>query len=310
MLNAPSSGSHPPAWAVAAGLAAPVSGQRATLLPEAEATLAEAHRLYGAFEASLGEKFWRPMTILRCFHDAPSAERWKRRCEEPAFQAYLKEVDPARLAESPALKPLHAAFEIRGGGHLNINGLVPALHLYLERRGALRQARLESADLELISGGVRWQGVEARQAVFCEGLGSRENCLFPALTFQATRGEMLELSIPGFHAERVLYGRHFLIPLGQERYLCGATYDREDLSSGPTAAGRDELESGLRELLRIPYQVTGQRCGLRPNVLGHAALWQRHPQHPKLWRLNGLGSKGAWSAPRLTLQALQELSAS
>ncbi len=184
---------------------------------------------------------------------------------------------------------------------------MPALQARLSAQGFLQSARFEAPELELLKDSVRWRGLEARHAVFCEGIGAQGNPLFPALTFQATRGELLELRIPGLAAERVLYGRHFLIPLGQDRYLCGATYDRQDLQSGPSSAGRAELEAGLKELLRLPYEVTGQRCGLRPNVLGHAALWQRHPEHRQLWRLNGLGSKGAWSAPRLTLQALEDL---
>jgi glycine oxidase len=308
VLDAPPAGPHPPAWTVAAGLAAPVSGQRATLLPDAAASIAEAHGLYTAIEADLGAAFWRPLPLLRCFSNAGEAQRWRRRCEETAFKPYLREADPATLAEAAALRPLAAAFEISGGGHLNINALVPALHERLKDRGALRSARVDAADLELLPASVRWGPVEARHAVLCEGLGAQSNPAFPALSFQPTRGELLELRIPGLAAERVLYGRHFLIPLGQDRYLCGATYDRADLASGPTPAGREELEAGLRDLMRLPYQVTGQRCGLRPNVLGHAALWMRHPQHPRLWRLNGLGSKGAWSAPRLTLQALADLS--
>jgi glycine oxidase len=307
VLDAPPVGPHPPAWSVAAGLAAPVSGQRATLLPEAAESIAQAQGLYTAIEADLGQPFWRPLSLLRCFTRSADAQRWRERCGQGAFKPYLRELDPRQLKESAALRPLAAAFEISGGGHLNINALVPALHARLRGQGALQSARFEAADLEVLPASVRWRGLEARQAVFCEGIGAQANGLFPALSFQATRGELLELSIPGLALERVLYGRHFLIPLGQDRYLCGATYDRQDLSSGPSAAGRAELEAGLDELLGLPYEVSGQRCGLRPNVLGHAALWQRHPGHGHLWRLNGLGSKGAWSAPRLTLRALEDL---
>jgi hypothetical protein len=307
LVDAPPAGPHPPAWAVAAGLAAPVSGQRATLLPEAAACLQEAQALYRAIEADLGAGFWRPLPLLRCFSAEAEALRWRRRCDEAAFQPYLREVDPAGLSEAGALRPLAAAFEVLGGGHLNINALVPALHARLDALGALQRAKVEAWEIETSTASVRWRGLEARQAVFCEGLGALGNTLFPAPAFQPTRGELLELSIPGLGAQRVLYGRHFLIPLGQDRYLCGATYDRQDLVSGASVAGRQDLEAGLAELLSVPFEVTGTRCGLRPNVRGHAPLWQRHPLEPRLWRLNGLGSKGAWSAPRLTRLALADL---
>jgi glycine oxidase len=307
VLDAPQ-GDLSPAWSVAAGLAAPVSGQRATLLPDAAQTMLEAQAFYQSLEQSLGQAFWRPTAILRCFTEAGEAQRWRRRCVEAAFQPYLREIDPQALPEAPALQGLQAAFEISGGAHLNINALVPALQAQLEARGALRRTTFDAADFEIEPGFVAWQSLRARQAVFCEGVAARHNALFPPLPFQATRGEMLELEIPGLKTQRVLYGRHFLIPLGQERYLCGATYDRQDLVSRSTAAGLAELESGLRALLRVPYQITGRRNGLRPNVLGHQALWQQHPQEARLWRLNGLGSKGAWTAPGLSAQAAAALS--
>jgi glycine oxidase len=306
VLDAPR-GDLSPAWSVAAGLAAPVSGQRATLLPDAAQTLMETRAFYEGLERSLGQAFWRPMPILRCFTEASEAQRWSRRCDEAAFQPYLREIDPQNLPEAAALQPLQAAFEILGGAHLNINALVPALQAQLEARGSLRRASFDGADFDIEADFVAWQSVRARHAVFCEGVAARDNTLFPPLPFQATRGEMLELEIPGLKTQRVLYGRHFLIPLGQDRYLCGATYDRQDLVSRSTAAGLAELESGLRALLRVPYQVTGRRNGLRPNVLGHQALWQRHPQEARLWRLNGLGSKGAWTAPGLSAQAAAAL---
>lgn len=306
LIDAPLPG-HPPAWAVAAGLAAPVAGQRATLLPDAAETLREARELYHAIEAELDAKFWRPLPLIRCFNDSDEVARWRKRCGEPEFEGFLRELDPAGLEASELFQPMIAAFEIQQGGHLNINTLVPALHRTLETHGSFQRAHVDYKDIALVGKRVRWQHLEAKHAVFCEGVGHQQNPLFPALRFQATRGEMLELEIEGLPQDRVLYGSHFLIPLGGKRFLCGATYDREDLASGPTPAGRATLEAGLQALLKAPYTITGQRCGVRPNVLGHEAFWQRHPEHPQLWRLNGLGSKGAWSAPRLSAQALRDL---
>ena len=296
-----------PAWAVAAGLAAPVTGQRATLLPQAAETLRGALDLYATLANDLGQTFWRPRSIVRCFFDKDEALRWQKRCGESDFVPYLRPLSLKTLAEGPSLQPVVAAFEILGGGHLNINALVPAMQSQFFARGELKKSLFLTSDFSVHENHVQWRDIQARHAIFCEGVGARHNSLFPPLPFHTTRGELLELDIPGLHSERVFYGRHFLIPLGDDHYLCGATYDRQDLISDSSAAGRAELENGLQALLRIPYKVTGQRCGLRPNVRGHEALWQRHPTQPRLWRLNGLGSKGAWSAPGLTLRASQEI---
>jgi len=232
VLDAPC-GERDPAWAVAAGLAAPVSGQRATLLPEAAETLREALELYTRLAHELGRPFWRPLAIVRCFTTDEEAQRWRRRCEEAEFAPYLRALEPSQLPEAPHLQSLAAAFLIQGGGHLDINALVPALQASLEAQGALQRSAFDAAEFSSQAGHVQWRSIQARHALFCEGVAARHNPLFPALPFQATRGELLELEIPDLGLERVLYGRHFLIPLGQDRYLCGATYDRQDLLSGP-----------------------------------------------------------------------------
>src|SRR4051812_6609053 len=67
VVDAPEAGAPAPAWSVAAGLAAPVAGQRATLLPDAAGHLESARACYRALEAELGLALWRELPILRCF---------------------------------------------------------------------------------------------------------------------------------------------------------------------------------------------------------------------------------------------------
>ena len=89
----------------------------------------------------------------------------------------------------------------------------------------------------------------------------------------------------------------FLIPLENDEYLVGATYNRFDKSDEPTDEGRLEIEKHLIRLIGENYEVIGQRAGVRPTVKDRRPLVGVHPVHPKLAVLNGLGSRGVLIAP-------------
>src|SRR4029077_3930594 len=75
------------------------------------------------------------------------------------------------------------------------------------------------------------------------------------------------------------------------------TYNWDDLSCEPTAAGRAEIESRLSEFLRLSFQVIDHRAAVRPVIDAGFPVLGRHPQFPQLAYFNGLGSKGSLLAP-------------
>jgi glycine/D-amino acid oxidase-like deaminating enzyme len=90
-----------------------------------------------------------------------------------------------------------------------------------------------------------------------------------------------------------------LLP-GEEGFLrAGSTYDHEDLESGATEAGREEILDGLAGFLDEDFSVTNQRCGIRPSTRDRLPVMGRHPDHPQIALFNGFASKGATWAPSL-----------
>ena len=77
----------------------------------------------------------------------------------------------------------------------------------------------------------------------------------------------------------------------------GATYSWDRLDDEPTDAGRAELTSKLRELIRLPFEVVGHTAGVRPIVTGRKPVIGWHPTTPGLAVFNGLSSKGSLTAP-------------
>ena len=57
------------------------------------------------------------------------------------------------------------------------------------------------------------------------------------------------------------------------------------------------MEHRLQRFMTAPYQVTGQRSGVRPTTPDQKPLMGAHHEIPNCWVLNGLGSKGSSLAP-------------
>ena len=89
----------------------------------------------------------------------------------------------------------------------------------------------------------------------------------------------------------------FLIPLGDDLYCVGATYEWEDKSNNITEKGKDELLSKLKTFLKCDFKLINQVAGIRPTVIDRRPLVGRHPENKNMYILNGLGTRGVMIAP-------------
>ena len=103
-------------------------------------------------------------------------------------------------------------------------------------------------NLKIEKEGVSYEGLRARAAIFCEGFGLQKNPYFNYLPLNGTKGELVRIHAPELKETRVIKSGVFLIPLGEDRYLVGATYSWKDKSPGPTEAAREEILTKLPPL--------------------------------------------------------------
>lgn len=149
---------------------------------------------------------------------------------------------------------------------------------------------------------------EARFFVFCQGFEGSRNPLFANVPLRPGKGEILDLRIPNLDEPRIVNrGKKWLLPLGDSNFQAGSNFVWDDLSLDPTAAGRAEIESGLREMLKINFEITGARAAIRPMGFHGKPRLGRHPEFANVAFFNGLGSKGVLLAPFFARQLLDHL---
>ena len=137
----------------------------------------------------------------------------------------------------------------------------------------------------------------------------QNNPWFKNLPLKPAKGETLLCQSPTLKLPQKLYHhKKWLLPYPDGSFRIGATYEESDLSDAPTEGKRDELLGAARKALKVDHRVdiTAHLAGIRPSTVDSRPIIGAHPAGLGLYLLNGLGSKGASTAPLIT-QQLTEL---
>ena len=95
----------------------------------------------------------------------------------------------------------------------------------------------------------------------------------------------------------IINGGVFIIPLGNNRYRVGSTYNWRDQTDGPSTSARVSLQSKLNKIVRVSYRIINQSAGFRPTTPDRKPVIGVHPKFPQLATCNGMGSRGVLQAP-------------
>ncbi len=133
--------------------------------------------------------------------------------------------------------------------------------------------------------------------IFCEGHQARFNPWFSYLPFVPSKGEMLQISIPGVSLNDIAKHKSYLVPLENNSYWIGATYEWNELTDTAGEAGTQQLIDSLSEVLKVPFELEKVHAAIRPTVKDRRPFLGSHPQHNRLLIFNGLGTKGTSLGP-------------
>lgn len=275
---------------VAAGLITPYTGRRVARTWNLDHTFNIAAGFYRSSQAETGATFFHHAPALRLFAAAAERDAARGKIDPTRFD---RGINPAWFAAA------HGGFDLTPAARLDAPRFLDAYRLLFQEHHAYRAFDLDpAADIEPNAGGVRLPRMEltAGWVIFCEGAAGVRNPWFPTVPYNPAKGEILTLRVPGLGETRPVHRGVWLAPQGGDVFLAGSTYDRDDLTPTPTAAGRAAIEAGLREFLRLPFEVLGHRAGVRPVLTTTKPMLGVHSRH-RLAVLTGLGSKGALYAP-------------
>jgi glycine oxidase len=99
----------------------------------------------------------------------------------------------------------------------------------------------------------------------------------------------------------------FILPLGNDLFKVGATYNWADKTNIPTEEGKQELIDRIKEILNCDFQIMDHLAGVRPTVKDRKPLIGSHPDYKNIHILNGLGTRGVMLAPAMALALFENI---
>ena len=249
---------------VAAGLLTPITGKKPAVSWRWAELRPAAERFYRGAEAATGERFFFVRPVVRQFTSEVEREAFG----SPLFAGLVELNDESAVMSTAA--------------QLDTVAYLDASREWFRARGMYERGE--------------WDGQIDGVTVLCQGYTPGGPF---ALPFRAAKGEVLTVRAGGCNAARVLNRAGlWLAPTTTDGgFRFGATYSWDRLDAVPTAAGHAELVTKLREMIREPFDVVGHVAGVRPILPGQKPVIGMHPTISNLGVFNGLGSKGALTAP-------------
>ena len=146
---------------------------------------------------------------------------------------------------------------------------------------------------------VVYDNIKSKHIVFAEGFGLQQNPFFNYLSLDGTKGELLIIKAENLNLDMIINASIFILPMGNNLYKIGATYNWNDKTNETTDEGKNELLEKLKTLINCDFEIIEHLAGVRPTVKDRKPLLGNHHLFPNYYVLNGLGTRGVMLAPWL-----------
>lgn len=289
---------------VAAGLMTPITGKRLALSWEYPTLFPYACAFYTQLERRFKTHFLTLKPTFRYFTSPIEKSHWEMRSRHAQFQPYL--------VDSP-LNPLDwiqygDGFCMSQSGYLKTDPFLDAIKQYLIQHNAYLCRKFHYSQLHRSAQSLRYEGIEAKMIIYCEGYTIRHNPLFQSLPFQHVRGDIVTLRSKSMTQDIIFSGSKWCVPIGQSLFKFGATYDREHLDLMARPEGIKELKDAIAAFSQHPFEWIKIQTGVRPATQDVMPYMGIHPEYPDSAVFGGFSSKGILQAPYLAKLLTDHLS--
>ncbi len=294
---------------IASGIINPVTGRRLVKTWLIDEVMPFAIDAYLNFKTPNGISTHQLVTHYNVldFFSAPDVEiAFNKRLEEGA--AYLTAVsDTANWRQ-------YFNFEF-GAGQIepcylaDVNGLLAGWREYLVEENLLIGASFNEADLIVNDDGIRYQNVDAKQIIYCDGIAAAQSNYFNRLPFAANKGEALIAEIPDLPDTHIFKKGMSLVPWKPGQYWIGSTYQWKFENEWPTTIFREQATAWLQSFCKMPFTIVDHLAAIRPATIERRPFVGFHPVDKRVGIFNGMGTKGVSLAPYFAHQFAGYLSA-
>ncbi|AWI24601.1 NAD(P)/FAD-dependent oxidoreductase [Flavobacterium pallidum] len=282
---------------VAGGLFNPVILKRYSRLQDAMEQVKLLQVFYCSIENKLcvKDKIVFDLPVLRKFFSIEEQNNWFMASDKPGLTEFL-----STTLFTKSFNGIQSPFDygqVLHTGYVDTQMLIAVYRDYLNDINSIRFETFDYGSLSINYDRISYHNLEAKHIVFAEGFGIHSNPYFNYLPLDGTKGELLIIKAPDLELDVILNTNVFILPLGNNLFKVGATYNWDDKTPIPTPAGREELIQRTKEILQCDFEIIEHLAGIRPTVRDRKPLLGTHPDYPRMHILNGLGTRGVMLGP-------------
>ncbi len=190
---------------------------------------------------------------------------------------------------------------------VNLKAIIPAWRKKLLESDQLIEDDFELNDLKQTANGFSYKNIQSEKIIFCDGISSTQNSFFKNLPFAPNKGEVILLESPHIPADHIFKKGMMLTQIESNFYWIGSNYLWVFSDDRPTSQFRQQVESLLKNWLKIPYKIIDHNASIRPANIERRPFIGLHPVHKNIGILNGMGTKGCSLAPYFAKQLADHL---
>ena len=282
---------------IAAGLYNPVILKRFSEVGQAKAHLLVMNEFFSVLEKKLNSQVDFKMPILRKFFSIEEQNNWFAASDKVNIGPYLSTRLITKKYES--IDSPFGYGEVLQTGYVDTALLLEKYKNYLITNQLFLEESFDYGLLQEETDGIRYKDIQAKHIIFAEGFGMHANPYFQHLPLDGTKGELLIIKAPLLDLDVILNTSLYILPLGNDLFKIGATYNWDDKTALPTEAGKNELVQRIKEIITCDFEIMEHHAGVRPTVKDRKPLIGTYEHHNSIHILNGLGTRGVMLGPAM-----------
>jgi glycine/D-amino acid oxidase-like deaminating enzyme len=290
---------------IAGGLYNPVILKRFSEVWQAQQQLVVLDSFYQKLESKLQIKVDYKIPILRKFFSVEEQNNWFAASDNNRLAPFLS-LDLVKTKFIGINSPFDYG-EVLQTGYVDTKLLLESYKNYLLESDLLLQETFDYQSIQFQEDYLQYKDIKAKQIVFAEGFGLHANPYFNYLPLDGTKGELFIIKAPNLNLDLIINTSVFILPLGNDLFKVGATYNWQDKTSIPTEEGKTELLKRIHEILDCEFEILDHFAGVRPTVRDRKPLIGTHPKFPQLHILNGLGTRGVMLGPSMAIALFESI---
>lgn len=288
---------------VAGGLYNPVILKRFSKVQDAQEQLMLLNSFYASIEKRINAKVNFPLPILRKFFSVEEQNNWFIASDKIGLSPFLS--TDLLFRQYEGIDAPYGYGEVLQTGYLDTTVLLDGFRNYLKANGLIAYETFDYDALNVDTDFIHYKDVKAKHIIFAEGFGMHANPYFRDLPLDGTKGELFVIKASGLKIDVIVNTSVFILPMGNDLFKVGATYNWADKTDLPTEEGKQELVSRIKEILNCEFEIVDHFGGVRPTVKDRKPLIGTHSEYKNVHILNGLGTRGVMQGPSMA-KALYE----